>query len=175
MLDELRIRESRLDDLAAIESLYPEAFPDEDLLPVVRDLLNDTSIATSFVATSDDRIVGNVIFTRCGLAGQDIQVSMLAPLAVAPAWQGKGIGTELVRAGLQWLEDSGVYLVMVLGDPAYYGRLGFLPQSAIEPPFDLPKEYESAWQSQYLGESAKPHTGKLTVPPQWGQPALWAP
>jgi len=116
-----------------------------------------------------------VLFTRCGLVEQDADLSMLAPLAVAPAWQRKGVGTELVRAGLRWLEDSGVKLVLVLGDPAYYGRHGFLQESAIEPPFQLPPEWDSAWQSQYLGKPATPYAGKLAVPPQWDQPALWAP
>jgi putative acetyltransferase len=139
MLDELQIRESRPDDSVAIESLYPEAFPDEDLLPLVRDLLNDTVVATSLVGTIDARIVGHVVFTRCGVVGNNVNASLLGPLAVAPAWQRKGIGSAIVHAGLRWLEDSDVNLVLVLGDPAYYGRLGFLPESAVEPPF--PENY----------------------------------
>jgi putative acetyltransferase len=152
MLDELQIRESRPDDSVAIESLYPEAFPDEDLLPLVRDLLNDTVVATSLVGTIDARIVGHVVFTRCGVVGNNVNAS-----------------------GLRWLEDSDVNLVLVLGDPAYYGRLGFLPESAVEPPFPLPPEWDGAWQSQYLGQPTTPCAGKLSVPPQWLQPALWAP
>ena len=97
MLDELQIRESRPDDSAAIRSLYPEAFPDEDLLPLVRDLLNDSVVTISFVATIDTRIVGHVIFTRCGVVGNSVNASLLGPLAVAPAWQRKGIGSAIVH------------------------------------------------------------------------------
>jgi putative acetyltransferase len=175
MLDKLRIRESGTDDLAAIESIYPEAFPDEDLLPVVRDLLNDTGVATSLVATIDTQIVGHVIFTRCAVVGNSAEVSLLGPLAVAPAWQRQGIGSAVVQTGLRRLEESGVSLVLVLGDPAYYGRLGFLPESAVEPPYRLPPEWDGAWQSQSLGQPATPCVGKLSVPAQWRQPLLWAP
>ena len=175
MLDELQIRESRPDDSAAIRSLYPEAFPDENLLPLVRDLLNDSVVTISFVATIDTRIVGHMIFTRCGVVGNSVNATLLGPLAVAPAWQRQGIGSAIVHAGLRWLEDLDVNLVLVLGDPAYYGRLGFLPESDVEPPFSLPPEWEGAWQSQYLGQRATPCAGKLSVPPQWLQPGLWAP
>jgi len=175
MLDELQIRESKPDDSAAIESLYPEAFPDENLLPLVRDLLNDTVVAMSLVGTIDTRIVGHVIFTRCGGVGDSVSASLLGPLAVTPAWQRKGIGSAIVHAGLRWLKDLDVNLVLVLGDPAYYGRLGFLPESDVEPPFLLPPEWDGAWQSQYLGQPTAPCAGKLSVPPQWLQPGLWAP
>jgi putative acetyltransferase len=80
-----------------------------------------------------------------------------------------------VGAGLRRLEDAGVNRVLVLGDPAYYGRLGFLPDYLIEPPFPLPAEYDGAWQSRNLGETGAPIAGKLSVPPQWRRSALWAP
>jgi len=175
MLDELQFRESRPDDSAAIRSLYPEAFPDEDLLPLVRDLLNDSVVTLSFVATIDTRIVGHVIFTRCGVVGNSVNAALLGPLAVAPAWQRKDIGSAIVHFGLRCLEESDVNLVLVLGDPAYYGRLGFLPESEVEPPFPLPSEWDGAWQSQYLGQPMTACVGKLFVPPQWLQPALWFP
>jgi putative acetyltransferase len=175
MLDKLQIRESRPDDSAAIESLYPDAFPDEDLLPLVRDLLNDVVVAISLVGTIDARIAGHVIFTRCGVVGSNVDAALLGPLAVAPAWQRQGIGGAIVHAGLRWLEDTDVNLVLVLGDPAYYGRLGFLPESVVEPPFPLPPQWDGAWQSQYLGQPTTPCSGKLSVPTQWLQPGLWAP
>ncbi len=175
MLEKLEIRESRRDDSAAIESLYPEAFPEEDLLPLVRNLLNDAVVAISLVGTIDTRIVGNAIFTMCGVLENGANAALLGPLAVAPAWQRQGVGSAIVRAGLRRLEDAGVNRVYVLGDPAYYGRRGFLPESLVEPPFPLPAEWDGAWQSRNLGEITAPCAGKLSVPPQWLQPALWAP
>ena len=175
MMEELEIRESAQADVAAIESLYPEAFPDEDLVPLVQDLLRDPGVAISLVGAIDGQITGHVIFTKCGVAGSDVKAALLAPLAVAPAWQRRGIGSAIVRAGLQRLKDTGVELVCVLGDPAYYSRLGFAPENLVEPPYRLPAEWEGAWQSQYLSDSTAPCTGKLIVPPQWLQRALWAP
>lgn len=175
MSQKLEIRESRGEDSAAIESLYPEAFPDENLLPLARDLLNDAAVAISLVGTIGARIVGHAIFTKCGVVENNVNAALLGPLAVAPACQRQGIGSTIVRAGLRRLRDEGITLVCVLGDPAYYGRLGFLPESLVEPPFPLPAEWVGAWQSQHLGEATTPYAGKLSVPPQWLQPALWSP
>ncbi len=175
MSDKLEIRESVQDDAAAIDSLYPEAFPDEDLLPLVRDLLQDAAITISLVGAMNSQIAGHAIFTRCGVVGSSVKAALLGPLAVAPAWQRQGIGSAIVRAGLQRLTDEDMDLICVLGDPRYYGRLGFLPDALIEPPFPLPPEWSGAWQSQYLDKTMAPCSGRLTVPPQWLQPALWAP
>ncbi|MEM8817450.1 MAG: N-acetyltransferase [Pseudomonadota bacterium] len=175
MTEKLEIRESRPDDLAALESLYPQAFPDEDLLPVVRDLLPDTTVTLSLVATMGAQITGHVIFTKCGVTGSSVNAALLGPLAVAPARQRQGVGTAIVRDGLRRLQEAKVSLVCVLGDPAYYGRLGFLRESSVEPPYPLPDEWDGAWQSRRLCEIAKPCTGRLSVPSQWLEPALWAP
>jgi putative acetyltransferase len=175
MSDKLETRESVKADAAAIEALYSEAFPDEDLLPLVRDLLQDARIAVSLVGAIDLLIVGHVIFTKCGVVGNNIKAALLGPLAVAPAWQRRGVGSAIVRAGLQRLKDQDVSLICVLGDPRYYSRLGFLPDALIDPPFPLPVEWSGAWQSQYLDKTTEPCTGRLTVPSQWLQPTLWAP
>jgi len=173
MTENLEIRDSVSADFGAIELLYPDAFPDEDLLPLVRDLLPDTAVATSIVGEIHSRIVAHVIFTKCGVTGERANVALLGPLAVMPAHQGQGIGSALVRAGLRQLKDKDVRLVCVLGDPAFYGRLGFLPQSSVRPPFCLPAEYDGAWQSQNLCDMGAAYSGELTVPKQWRQPSLW--
>ena len=175
MPEQLEIRETRQDDHAAIESIYPEAFPDEDLLPLVRDLLGDVAVVLSLVSTIDTQIVGHGIFTKCGVVGTSVSAALLGPLAVAPAWQRQGIGSAIVRSGLQRLEESGCKRLYVLGDPDYYARLGFLPESLVVPPYPLPAEWDGAWQSQELGELTRPCAGKLSVPAQWLRPSLWAP
>jgi putative acetyltransferase len=82
MTEMLEIRDSVHADFSAIELLYPDAFPDEDLLPLIRDLLPDTAVATSIVGEIDSRIVGHVIFTRCGVTGERLNAALLGPLVV---------------------------------------------------------------------------------------------
>ncbi len=174
-MDKIEFRESLPSDIVSIEKLYPDAFPDEDLLPLVRDLLQETPVVLSLVGIIGASLVGHVIFTTCGLAGDTGEVALLGPLAVATAWQRQGIGSAAVRAGLQQLKKAGVKQVYVLGDPAYYGRLGFVPEVGVAPPYPLPAEWQGAWQSINLSSAAPTGRSKLTVPRPWLQPALWAP
>lgn len=169
------IRVSNSDDIDAIVSMYPLAFPDEDLVSIVCKLLADPEVAMSLVATVNDQVVGHVIFTDCAMEGSSLRTSLLAPLAVTPTFQRQGIGSAIVNAGMQKLRDIGVDAVFVLGDPAYYSRFGFVPDSQVQPPYPLPAEWYSAWQSQYLGDATTRASGKLAVPSQWLDPALWAP
>lgn len=168
-----RIRESTTGDSQAIVAMYPRVFPDEDLVPVVSELLRDTDITLSLVATTGDEIVGNVIFTTCGVEGNNATVALLGPLAVAPDCQRQGIGSKLVRAGMQQLKEAGFDRVCVLGDPAYYGRLGFLRETGIETPYPMPAEWDGAWQSHALGYVST-CCGKLLVPPPWQHRELWS-
>jgi putative acetyltransferase len=176
-LSGLAIRESGPEDWAAIEDLYPAAFPDEDLLPLVATLFEAPEtlslVAQAGVALAGDRITGHVLFTRCGIDGAPDAVALLGPLAVAPKAQGQGVGSALVRAGLARLEAEGVVRVFVLGDPDYYGRFGFAPDADVATPYPIPEEWRAAWQSLGLGGAAA-LKGRLSVPAPWRDPALWA-
>ncbi len=175
MIEEIEIRESLASDTVLIEKLYPDAFPDEDLVPLVRELLRVEPTVLSLVGIVGPALVGHVIFTTCSIAGRTDKVSLLGPLAVAPAWQRQGIGSSLVREGLQRLENAGVIQVYVLGDPAYYERICFESEAGVMPPYPLPEEWRGAWQSVNLHNAEQPLHGKLSVPQPWLQPALWAP
>lgn len=169
------VRKSTPQDLASIESLYPEVFPAEDLLPLVRELIQEPDAILSLVSVDDSRIVGHGIFTMCSVSGSEAACALLGPLAVTPACQKRGVGSAIVRAGLRCLEDAGVSQVFVLGDPAYYGRFGFRRESHAETPFALPDEWLEAWQSKQLGAGAAGGRGRLTLPRPWLRPALWQP
>ena len=175
MADEVEVRESAPDDIAAIEALYPQAFPDEDLLPLVTRLLEIGPEVHSLVATEGASVIGHVIFTICGVAGHPEQTALLAPLGVAPARQGRGVGSALVRAGVTRMEAAGISCVYVLGDPNYYSRFGFEQESDVAPPYALPEEWRSAWQSLSVDLPKRPLRGPLSLPEPWLQPALWTP
>jgi len=172
-MENIETRESMPGDLAAIELLYPESFPDDDLLPLVRSLLQEEPAPLSLVGIIGSQLVGHIIYTECGVIGSNNKAALLGPLAVSPAWQRQGIGNTIVRAGLRQLEDVGIRHVYVLGDPAYYGRFGFLPESGVAPPYALPAEWNGAWQSKSLGGAAKPGQGELLLPEPWLQSVLW--
>jgi putative acetyltransferase len=173
---DIHIRETHPQDIAAIQALYPAAFPDEDLLPLVGRLLDEVPGLISLGAFLRESLIGHVIFTPCASdAGADAKLSVLGPLAVAPASQRQGIGTALLREGLDRLKSGGISQVFVLGDPAYYGRSGFRPATNIAPPYPLPDEYRDAWQSLSLDAAPHPAPATLTVPAPWRDPALWGP
>lgn len=87
----------------------------------------------SLVAESEGQVVGHAFFSPAEIAGCDSlgdflrQGMGLGPLAVLPRFQRRGIGSGLVREGLAMLRDRGAAFICVLGDPAFYGRLGFEP------------------------------------------------
>lgn len=171
--DQLEIRESAPDDLESLATIYREAFPEEDLFPLVEELLQDASRVLSLVATVGSAVVGHVVFTPCRVAGHTEKVALLGPLAVAPDWQRRGIGTALIRNGLDRLANAAVSCVLVLGDPAYYGRHGFVTETKVTPPYPLPREWRTGWQSIHLKETDL--EGVLEVPAPWRRSALWLP
>ena len=169
------MRASLPEDTAALELLYRQAFPDEDLVPLLRDLLSEDQGVLSLVAARDGKPVGHIVFTICGVAGRDEKVALLGPLAVAPPVQRQGIGGALVRDGLDRMKADEVTQVLVLGDPAYYGRFGFQTESHVSPPYALPEDWRTAWQSISLDGGKPQMKVKLVVPEVWAKPALWAP
>ena len=132
------IVESRPGDVARIEKLYRDAFPDEDLLPLVRELLNLGQSVSSLVGVHENALVGHICFTFCCVGKKENRVALLAPLAVGPTMQKRGIGSALVRAGFGHLKKSKISCVFVLGDPAYYNRFGFQREDKVAPPYPLP-------------------------------------
>ncbi len=174
MINKLEIRESGPSDIAGIEQLYADSFPDENLIPLVRELLDLEEGVISLVGVIEGRIVGHISFTFCHVEG-GAKVALLAPLAVAPALHKQGVGSQLVIAGFRYLKNAGTGYVCVFGDPAYYSRFGFKPEYKITTPYPLPEEWSDAWQSVQLIDAAEVGEGKLSVPEPWRYSELWGP
>ncbi len=183
MLENLEIRPSTPGDLQAIEAIYSAAFPEEDLLPLLRELLQLPQQVLSLVAAAGSSLIAHVAFTKGSIEGSPQTAALLGPLAVAPAWQGKGVGSQIVRNGLQQLQRDGIGYVFVLGAPGYYGRFGFSQEASVAAPYTLPAQWSTAWQSVKLGQpdaqtDAQTDAltgGVLTLPEPWLHPELWGP
>lgn len=100
----MEIRETTAADLEDILTIERDAFGDDEVAELVRNLLADPSARPliSLIACEQGRAVGNILFTTARLAGAEekFNVSILAPLAVFPQWQKQGVGGQLVREGL---------------------------------------------------------------------------
>jgi len=173
--DIIEVRATVAGDAPDLETLYVAAFPDEDLLPLVRRLLREEPGILSLAASVADRLAGHIIFTPCSVDHGNDCVALLGPLAVMPSRQRQGVGRALIRAGFDQLAQGNVRRVLVLGDPAYYGRFGFLPEESILPPYGLPATWTAAWQSIPLRAEVVRIAGRLRPPAAWLQAALWAP
>jgi len=172
---EIEIRDSAPDDVAPLGTVYADAFPGEELMPLVIALLETENDLVSLVACAGPQIVGHILLTMCGIEGRGAKVALLGPLSVVSAWHKKGVGSALVAEGLRRAKASGAVQVFVLGDPAYYGRFGFRADGNVAAPYPLPEEWATAWQSLSLHGDAPTLQGRLSVPEPWRQPALWAP
>ena len=154
----MKIREAIVADSELIRTLHLDAFGKEEGLAISKlaiDLLTDETAKPLLVLIAENgtNIVGSIIFSAVEVRGSEgIVAYILAPLAVASAFQRRGIGRALIDRGLQMLKDRGTDLVFVLGDPKYYSRYGFAPHHHVSPPYELP--YREAWMAIALKEKA---------------------
>lgn len=174
MNEKLTIRETTRDDVASLKTLYREAFDEEDLFPLVTELLDDTQNTLHLTAVMNDKPVGHIIFTKCHASPEHVPLSLLGPMAVLPECQKQGIGSKLIAAGFEQLKVQKIAKVLVLGDPNFYGRSGFVEEPNIEPAYPIPEEYVPGWQSISLSDGAHAISGRLQVTKPWQKPKLWS-
>jgi putative acetyltransferase len=122
------IRREQRSDHTRVGQILEAAFGRADEADLVGTLRAQARPQLSLVAERRGDVVGHVFFSPVRIEGpSDPPASAgLAPLAVAPEAQGRGVGSELVRAGLRECVSLGWHAVFLLGDPAYYARFGFV-------------------------------------------------
>ena len=123
------IRYARASDRPAIAQVVAAAFGRDDEAGLVERLRADGDSLFELVADEAGDITGHILFSRLW-ADRAEMFAALAPLAVRPGLQKAGVGSALVRTGLQNIREFGAHGVLVLGDPAYYGRFGFSAETA---------------------------------------------
>jgi putative acetyltransferase len=130
------IRPEASGDHEAIHDLLRAAFGRPAEADLVARLRRDGDLVVSLVAVEAGAVLGFAAFSRLSVG--DGRATALAPVAVSPARQGQGIGGALIREGLRLLAERGEDLVLVLGDPPYYGRFGFTAEAArpLRTPYD---------------------------------------
>ena len=176
----MHLRPATPDDTDRVKALYVSAFPKgegETVSSLAADLLAEESIPETFslVAETDAMIVGHVSFSPVSDAlADEFQGYILTPLAVHPHFQKRRIGTNLIEKGIQRLSEYAVDIVFVYGDPQYYARFGFKPDSVPKyvPPYQL--QFPLGWQFKPLSDvDAFASSGNLTCVPSLRRPDIW--
>lgn len=146
----LRLEESA--DQAALHAIYEAAFGQLAEATLVQHLRADGDLLLSLTAHAEEP-VGHIAFSRLSLNDTPaLKGCALAPLAIIPALQGQGVGTLLVEEGLKRMRAAGFDLVIVLGEPAYYGRFGFKAA--------LARQFKTLYDGPYLQALALSDEGK---------------
>ena len=158
----MNIRLAQETDLDSILKVIETAFSDEEnklIMNLVVELSEETTSPSikSLVAEVDNQVIGYVSFSSIFLiSDSSISGYILAPLAVAPKHQKKWIGSNLIKSGIDMLTENGVGVVLVYGDPDYYGRFGFKAEIGLSfvPPYSL--QYPFGWTGMMLNETSIP-------------------
>jgi putative acetyltransferase len=156
----MNIRIALQADIQAIEAICLAAFEkDENVLiaNVAQQITSEARSSQSYplVAEKDGAVVGFIAFTPLTIES-DITGFLLAPLAVHPEHQRSGIGTLLIKTGIDTLTKQNVDFLFTYGDPDYYGRFGFNTTDAAKfiPPYPL--EYDFGWIGMKLHQTQSP-------------------
>jgi putative acetyltransferase len=140
----LIIRTETAADYPAVYGVNQRAFNRTGEAELVDALRKNARPYISLVAELNGRVVGHIFFSPVVIESEaeSFNALGLAPMAVLPEHQNQGIGSELVRRGLEACKSIGHDVAVVLGHPEYYPRFGFIPakQKGISCEFDVPDE-----------------------------------
>lgn len=152
----INVRHEAAPDILAVYEVNKQAFggiAEADLVNAVRSREKNL---LSLVAVDGDKVVGHILFSPMTVEGQPENRSVigLAPLAVLPVHQKQGVGSKLVRAGLEECLRDGCGAVAVLGHPEYYPRFGFAPGIR----YGINSEFADAPPEAFMVLELKPRT-----------------
>jgi len=143
---EISIRKESLSDFGSIREVNNQAFNQKQEGELVENLRENPDFVPelSLVASDGNKIIGHILFFPVTIVGEKetILSLSLAPLAVLPQYQKKGVGGALIKEGLRIAKEMGYHSVVVLGHPDYYPKFGFQKASnwSIKEPFGAPDE-----------------------------------
>jgi predicted N-acetyltransferase YhbS len=143
---------------------------------LVSNLLSSTPHEDIYVFTAHDRgeIIAGAIFSRLIYTDDPRSVFILSPMAVVTDRHGQGIGQALLKHALAVLRNNGVAVAITYGDPAFYGKVGFLPLDEDTAAAPLPLSFPMGWIGQSLTEEPlQALKGKCTCVAALDDPAIW--
>jgi len=164
----MEIREEIPTDHVAVRRVHEAAFGDHGVkVADLNDALRDAAAVLSLVAEVDGAVVGHVMFSTSLLDAPRklVEVPVLSPIGVLPELHGKGIGSAMIRRGLEILDEQGGPLVFLEGNPAFYSRVGFKAGADLgfrKPSLRIP---EAAFQVYPLAAYEDWMTGTLVYSP----------
>jgi putative acetyltransferase len=125
----LTIRNETASDREAVFRVESQAFGRDVEAELVDALHDGGHVLLSLVAEEDGEIVGHIMFSPMTIESETAIYTAvcLAPVAVAPSHQRRGIGSALIEASLAQLHEAGHGAVFLMGHPSYYPRFGFRP------------------------------------------------
>ncbi len=167
------IRAEKKDDADTIHEVNSLAFGQEDESLLIRRIRKSFRFIPdlSLVAVKDGKIVGHILFSPVSIETKKGQIPALslAPMAVLPAFQNQGIGSELVLEGLARCRRLGHKIVVVIGHPDYYPRFGFIsarPQG-LEVGFPVPDE--AFMVHELVPQALEEIQGTVKYPPEFDE------
>lgn len=140
------VRPETPDDYPAVRGIHRLAFGGDGEARLVDALRRTPGFKPelSLVALDGGTIVGHILFCPIDIETErgDVATLALGPMAVRPGFQRRGVGSALVRSGLEVCRRTGHTSVVVVGHAEYYPRFGFVPAipNGICPPFEVPDE-----------------------------------
>jgi len=138
------IRREQQQDIPEIRQVNRLAFGQEQEASIVDKLRENCNSVLSLVALTDGKVVGHILFSPAVIEGKHGRLvgTGLAPLAVLPEYQRKGIGTELLQTAIARIKRGGCPYIIVIGHPEYYTRFGFerAGRFGISSEWDVPDE-----------------------------------
>ena len=158
----MNIRLAQETDLDSILKVIETAFSDEEnkvIINLVQELHQETTSPSikSLVAELDNQVIGYVSYSPIFLKSAfSISGYILAPLAVSLEHQKQSVGSNLINAGIDMLAKDGAGVLLVYGDPAYYGKFGFKKEigRSFVPPYTL--QYPFGWTGMILNDTPVP-------------------
>jgi putative acetyltransferase len=159
------IRSETAADHAAIRHVHRLAFGQDAEARLVDALRDGGYIRLSLVAEREGQVVAHILFSDLPIIAEvgTVPALALAPLGVWPEYHKQGIGSALIRRGLEMCRQLGHRIAVVVGHPHFYQRFGFSSRLAAR--LESPFSGEAFLAAELVPGALAGVAGKVQYPP----------